>query len=251
MKYLLCAVVALIGLSAPAAAADLGGSYKDGGVPLPEAAGDYTAFRGAYVGIQGGWSSYNHDLSATETPTDGPAFELLNLSSVGAGGGVFGLNGGYNFTAGRWLVGPTFEFNWANNSADLSVYNGAYTAKISHNNEWSIGGRLGYLATPQTVLYGLAAFASADVSVSTSQPVEGLNTGVSFSGYTLGVGAESFLTRDVSLKLEGRWTQFGKETLYSSSNKDMTDAVTSEPSEVAVMVGVNYHPRFTGMDSLK
>ena len=29
MKYLLCAVVALIGLLAPAAAADLGGSYKD------------------------------------------------------------------------------------------------------------------------------------------------------------------------------------------------------------------------------
>ena len=106
MKYLLCAVVALIGLLAPAAAADLGGSYKDGGVPLPEAAGDYTAFRGPYVGIQGGWSSYNHDSTSSygESWTK-PTYaynSLDNQSSAGAGGGMFGINAGYNFPLSHW-----------------------------------------------------------------------------------------------------------------------------------------------------
>ena len=242
MKYLLCAVVALIGLSAPAAAADLGGSYKDSGVPLPEAAGDYTAFRGAYVGVQGGWSSYGHDINATAGTVD-----LFSLSSVGASGGLFGVSGGYNFTAGRFLVGPYAEFNWTNDSADLSAINGRYTAKLSHDDEWSIGGRLGYLVSPHTVVYGLAAFTGADASISTSKAVKGLESDVTFNGYTLGLGAESIVSRDVSLKLEGRWSQFDEATLY----EDKTVTLASEPTAVAVLVGLNYHPHFGGFDPLK
>jgi outer membrane immunogenic protein len=253
---MLATVLTVVACAGGASAADLGNSsYDRNGTPaLIEAPGDYTAFRGAYAGVQGGWSTVDHDMKATETPSNGDAVDLFSLSSAGAGGGMFGVNGGYNFTAGRFLVGPYAEFNWANNSVDLAIDNGKYTAKLAHDDEWSIGGRLGYLVSPQTVAYGLVAFTSADTSISTSSstPIKGLEDGVNFHGYTLGVGAESFVTRDVSLKLEGRWTQFSKATLYNRADEEKTvTTVTSEPSEVAVMVGVNYHPRFGVMDALK
>jgi outer membrane immunogenic protein len=242
LTYAVGTFLALIGASV-ASAADLGGSYKDQS-PSAYSGDNGDAFRGFYFGLQGGWGSYNHDNSVNYNST-----EVANYSAAGAGGGMFGVDAGYNFRMNRVVVSPFVEYGWTNHSTDLSVLEA--TASLTHNDEWSVGGRLGYLVNNTTLVYGLLAFTEIDASFKSNVAVTGLNTNVSWDGYTIGLGFESVFARtsagDFSYKLEGRHAQFGKQTTLV----DGSLSATSEPNSYAVVVGVNYAPRFGGVDSLK
>ena len=87
-------------------------------------------------------------------------------------------------------------------------------AKLDINNKWSIGGRLGFLASPGTLLYvsgGFTQVSMSDLKFAISGPIEA-TTSVSipnFSGGFVGAGAETKLTEHISLRGEYRFTDFG------------------------------------------
>jgi len=150
---------------------------------------------------------------------------------------VFGLFGDFDFSA----ISTEFDFdagingnNFLSGSADLDM-----------NWMWTLGARLGFLATPDTLVYLLAGYTQADFddpSFSTSfnsayapdhliehdvrmvalhehgggspssDPSVDLDT---FSGFTAGVGMETRLNRNWGLKLEYRYTQLQAEEVFS------------------------------------
>jgi outer membrane immunogenic protein len=120
--------------------------------------------------------------------------------------GVFGtITLGYDRVLRPGWVGGVFaDYDFGSNlSADVKIP--YHSGSLDHNYSWAIGGRLGYLVTPSTLLYGTGGYTQADFDVSDL----GSKT---FAGFFVGGGVETFLRQSWTLKLEYRYSQFESET---------------------------------------
>jgi outer membrane immunogenic protein len=88
---------------------------------------------------------------------------------------------------------------------------------------WTIGGRLGFLANPTLLVYGLIGWTHADLSVSGTYSTNiGLGAPIAFSeedgmdAVTVGLGVERLLSPGLSLKFEYRYTDLGELSAGSS-----------------------------------
>ena len=159
--------------------------------------------------------------------------------------------------APRWVIGGFVDADWysdleahgrqSSSSAlnvdlkhflkfDLPLSNITTDASIGMDWSISVGGRLGVLATPGTLLYVLGAYTHAEldnarVNVSIDDPLSSikffksnptafaLNLPDSLDGFSLGAGGEAKLGRGPwSLKFEYRWSHFDGESASGSSS---------------------------------
>jgi outer membrane immunogenic protein len=184
-------------------------------------AGEWT---GAYIGIGGGVGAAVHDLSFENGPLlPAPAF-AAELSGLGGDGGFFSLGVGADYQVNsRFVVGAFFDYDWMDleTSIDASLSFGGPAlgagVDIEVEDMWSIGGRLGYLISPRTMLFMTGGYARADVSDLTAN-ITGLgNITVAsvgdFDGYFIGGGAEVKLTKSISIKGEYRYTDLDSEAI--------------------------------------
>ena len=87
-------------------------------------------------------------------------------------------------------------------------------AKLSLDNSWSIGGRVGYLTSPSTLLFVTGGYTQVLMSdkLDIGGPFPGtiLSAHVpNFGGGFIGAGAETLLTEHISLRGDYRFTDFG------------------------------------------
>jgi opacity protein-like surface antigen len=86
---------------------------------------------------------------------------------------------------------------------------------------WSVGGRLGVLAAPHLLLYGVAGYSEASLDTAIS-----VNNGPTFSnddrleGWFIGAGVEKKVRDRRSLKLEYRYADYGSTGASGSSFTD-------------------------------
>jgi outer membrane immunogenic protein len=220
----LAAFLPLAFLSAASAqAADLG--YAPLAPPMLQIAPCWTGF---YAGLGGGITAFNSELHAQPGPAlsgnPGAAGAFASFDGLGATGGFFELNAGADYQVNSWLVvGAFFDFDFENTRSEInvSVPGAPFEAhsKLNIDNKWSIGGRLGYLASPGTLLFVSGGFTQANMSnlnVSAGGPFPSVATAItvpSFSGGFVGAGAETKLTEHISIRGEYRWTDFGSGQL--------------------------------------
>jgi len=133
----------------------------------------------------------------------------------------------------RFLIGAFADFDFYSGSSssfsgslgDLGSVDGSFGL----NHVWSVGGRLGYLASPRLLLYGVAGYTQASVDGSVYVQLDGV-PGLTLAmpdelhGYFVGGGGEFKLRRNLSLKLEYRWSDFGSVSA-SASGVDIGDKV--------------------------
>lgn len=165
----------------------------------------------------------------------------LDLNSMGDAG-FFGIvQLAYDQQVSRDVViGAFVDADWASdleasassaNAATLNVIGIPLLPLLSANaqseveHDWtvSLGGRIGWLASPSTLFYMLAAYThveldKAQVQFNVADPLGlllplidsptqlAVNFADSMDGYTLGAGVETKLSRAVSLKFEYRYT---------------------------------------------
>lgn len=98
---------------------------------------------------------------------------------------------------------------------------------VDLKNVWSVGGRLGFLVTPRVLLYGVGGYTEARVDGTASatfkwdgNPAHTVSMELpdEMKGYFVGGGAELKLDKNLSLKLEYRYSHFGSEGV-SAGNK--------------------------------
>jgi outer membrane immunogenic protein len=194
------------------------------GCANPANAGEWT---GVYIGIGGGMGAANHDLSFENGPLiPAPAF-AAELSGLGGDGGFFSLGAGVDYQVNsRFVVGGFFDYDWTNfdTSLDASLSIGLGPgfginagADIEVEDMWSVGGRLGYLVSPSTMLFLSAGYTRADVSDLTAS-VSSLGSATlasvgDFDGYFIGGGAEMKITKAISIKGEYRYTDLDSEVI--------------------------------------
>ena len=142
-------------------------------VPAPAFAGrDWT---GAYAGVQLGYG----DLE-----TDGAA-------DVDGDGAIGGLHAGYDFDLGNWVLGGAIDYD----AADISLSDSAGDL----NSVFRLKARGGY-DLGDTLIYATTGLAWADADIG----------GSSFDdqGYFIGVGAERFVTDNVTVGGELLYHEF-------------------------------------------
>jgi outer membrane immunogenic protein len=218
MKRLILGVAAALIFTAGQAAAE--GLPPTSRIRGPEpVAPNWTGF---YLGVGVGAGAVVHDLSVGCC-----GHEIFGLDGLG-GEGFFGtVTVGYDrVIRPGWVAGIFADYDFGSNiSTDVRIF--GESGSIDHNHSWSVGGRLGFLANPSTLVYGTAGYTQAEFDFF------GV-TSKTFDGYFVGAGIETFLRQNWTLKLDYRFSQFNAETF------DLGYCVDLEPSSHTARLVLSY-----------
>lgn len=195
MKRLIMGVAAALMLTGPAIA---------DGPPAPK-------WSGVYVGLGIGAGAAVSELSL-----DVLGVNVFSFDGFGSAGTFGTVSAGYDHQFGKVVAGVFVDYDFGSSiSSDLSILaglGGPTIPLIDFNNSWSIGARLGFLASSSTLVYGTVGYTQTDVEI-----LGGLVAGLpnSLEGYFLGAGMETFLARNWTFKLEYRYTDYDTASLFS------------------------------------
>lgn len=194
---------------------------------------------GAYVGIEATADRHASSIWDRVYWSDGGSYAL---PSLGAG---FGGHVGYNWQDGNFVYGALADFGIFTNNADQTIED---YRTISSDLNWmaTLRGRAG-IATGSSYMYATGGLAVANVDMAFAYPNEP-DQGFDFSGtrvgWVAGLGVEHALTDNVSLKLEGLYSKFGREAAQNvetcSDSYEEPCAMDGLDNNVAVKLGLSY-----------
>ncbi len=204
----------------PAYAADVVSSFE----PTPVAAP--FSWAGGYLGGQVGYGWANPKNSVSSSPfvdEDGESIPgvqaTITPKSKGFLGGVYG---GYNFDmGGNAILGLEADAVYTRMKGNQTVTNDYGTAKFSETLDWSgsVRARAGYAVdrflpfVTGGVAFGLVNQSTKATLVEPEEDFDGKYSQKSWrAGYTLGAGVDYAATDNVILRVEYRFTDFGKRT---------------------------------------
>ena len=201
MKKLVLALTAVAAFAAPALAADMAPRYTKAPAPMPVAVASWT---GCYIAGGGGYGLWNQENTAYDDTT-APRTQITGTNTAG-GRGYFGTVGGgcdYQFALGNWqmVVGAFGDYDFASMKGNTNVLALAY-GQEKLDSQWSAGGRIGVLVTPQLLTYFSAGYTEAHFNsfnlLSNIAPIGApLGTYIgsrNYGGYFLGAGDEYALS---------------------------------------------------------
>ncbi|OAF14238.1 hypothetical protein AYJ54_42505 [Bradyrhizobium centrolobii] len=266
MKKFLLALTSVALGAASAQAADLAAHYTKAPVMAP--AYNWTGF---YVGgnVGGQWGSADPRTSTVFSPTgyftgsSVPAIGTVGAQHVNSSSVTGGFTAGYNWQVNSAVLGLEGDINYfgfKGSATGSALYPccapTAFTVSSQVSADWlaTIRGRLGFLATPNWLIYATGGAAIADVKANFNftdtfdAATESGSMRDTRVGWTAGVGGEYAVGNGWSLKAEYLYVDLGRATTTSTN---LTGAFTGpSPSNVythsadlksnIVRVGVNY-----------
>lgn len=194
---------------------------------------------GFYLGLEGGMGWGN------STQTDPTGFNSGTYQPIG---GFIGGTIGYNWQfAGDWVFGLEGDASWANINADrigpFSPCGGAATMCSTKLDSFETArARLGY-SFGSVLTYATAGGAFADVKGSEGDVAANGRFGSGskmLTGWTAGLGVEAVVVPNWTVKLEGLYADFGKNTVFNDVVGAAVVPQTLNINVSTIKVGVNY-----------
>lgn len=207
--------------------------------PTPVAGFNWSGF---YVGIGGGFGASNHKVIAKNN--EGPG--SISFNGIG-GDGVFGeITAGYDhMLSERLLLGGFIDANLSNIGPSLDVNIGSSSlinADLTNQYGFDVGARLGYLLNPSTLGYVLGGYSWRHFKLDGSLGDESFSFSKDRGGYVLGVGMETVVGSNWTIKTEYRYADYGSPTILSIEDTDLK----LNPSTHTFHIAANY--RFGAQD---
>jgi outer membrane immunogenic protein len=276
------AVLGVVPIAAPAAADEAPPVKHVRAAPrqAPERAAPaqtQPSWTGSQVGGQGGSSSvaqgfaepgaYLFPLVCFSTACQETPFSF-NQSKTGITGGGFL---GYRIQFGSMVVGIEGDANAKSISNSYAAYDSnvfraeSFNGTVKQGADGSIRGRLGFLVTPWTLVYGTGGVAFGSVSGSFSyaaHEIDGFcgivcasaagagSWSTTRTGATGGAGVETLITQALTLRLEYRYTDLGRfsenvavHTICGTTcgSPSSNALINLHPTSQAVRLGVGYN----------
>jgi outer membrane immunogenic protein len=154
-------------------------------------------FNGPFVGIQGGWQQDRQTLRTTSSGVD---FSSTNKKDGFAYGGQIG----YDFPLSPSVVlGAEVGLTGVTGNTQFSTFN------LKQGRTIDATARLGLRAGPAGLVYARGGYANARYTAEFGTDRVSENR----DGYTLGVGYEQQLSRNVSARIEYNYSDFGRDNL--------------------------------------
>ena len=135
-------------------------------------------------------------------------------TTVDTDGFLLGAFAGYNYQVGNIVAGAEADigYSWAEGT-DLGLTSESGV-------EGSLRARLGYVVSPNILLYATAGGAAKDLEVSGG----GVSDSNTMIGWTAGAGADMMVTENIFGRVEYRYTDFGSEDFtLGGTTADVSD----------------------------
>jgi len=196
---------------------------------------NWTGFEvGGFVSLNGDQEKYND----TNQGATGPFARF----AVG-GGGFVGAN--YEI-AQRYVIGAEVSGNFDHatfvNAAGTNTFFGPQFDFGTVEHVWAATGRVGWLLSPSSLVYvkGGAAWIGTTTDFDYWNNIASSPTGFkTLQGYQAGLGIETFVTSNVSVRLEALYT--GTNQKISLNGTLVANEFTLQPSILSVTTGVAVH----------
>ncbi|CAM3911376.1 outer membrane protein [Paracoccus yeei] len=193
------------------------------------------SWQGGYAGLTLGYAFSGKDrVGLSASGVDGSDDDFLgDVGELKLSGANAGVRLGYRWQRDNWVFGPELSYEGGSIKDDISGELGgvAYEAKSEINSVLALRLKTGYAVRPDTLIYGIAGVARADVDYE----VNGVEEGYKHTGYVVGLGVEKQLNDKWSVTGEYEYASFGKEGI---SVGDLTTEATAKYNNVKV--GVNF-----------
>ncbi|MGE4249984.1 MAG: outer membrane protein [Parvibaculaceae bacterium] len=254
------AALAAVFVAAPAVAADFE-------APAPEVV-DWTAF---HIGVGGGGNflfvdeEAIGDINSNDLANANNFLEIDgdHFSDLGKAGFFGTVEAGFDYQLGSSVVvgvlanydfgktkvdnesSATIEVENLNGNTFFADDDGQFETSWKVGDSWGVGGRIGFLAMDNALVYVMGGYTQANVKSSGSiSGFDNNNNFFSFSasdgkwedGYFVGGGIEALLTESISLKGEYRFSDYGKVE-RSASFEDVntnTFAQVSQEGDITI-----------------
>ncbi len=176
------------------------------------------SWTGIYAGLHAGYGFANTSFAVPG---------LFGFSGVGSNGWQIGgkIGADYQF-AQRWVVGALVEGNLSGIDTVISQPGGSI--KLSADRRWAARGRLGFLITPETMLYATAGWSQGHITASGFGGSAGLTT----SGWQIGGGIET--------RLAGNWFMHAEYIHTYSNSIGQLAPFSVKPTLGTARVGLSY-----------
>jgi outer membrane immunogenic protein len=264
MGWRVLAMTACVGsiFGGAARAADL---YREGSVKDAPVHASSPLWSGFYVGVHGGHADGDWDgkLTTSNAATDGFTTDPLSTGYNGAGrtlgadGGIYGVQVGYNKQSGKFVFGieadisradfdgkETFSTNIVEGS-DFFIAEGDIDKTHTFDLDYfaTIRGRLGYTyGRFMPYITGGLAFGETEAKLNVNFldfAFSEAKTDASHVGYAVGAGIEASIGGNWSLKAEYLYVDLGEEN-YRFKFDGNSDGFDADLSFDVVRVGLNY-----------
>jgi outer membrane immunogenic protein len=140
--------------------------------------------------------------------------EVEGVETIDTDGFLLGGFAGYNYQVGNIVAGAEADigYSWAEGT-DLGLTSESGV-------EGSLRARLGYVVSPNILLYATAGGAAKDLEISGG----GVSDSNTMIGWTAGAGADMMVTEQIFGRVEYRYTDFGSDTFSTSlGDADISD----------------------------
>ncbi len=186
-------------------------------------------FNGAYVGVQGGWQQDRQKLTVTDA--NGTRSASQNKSGFAYGGQI-----GYDFKLTPQVVlGVEASLTGRTGESFLDDGNGG-TARLKQGRTIGASARLGYLVSPEGLLYVRGGYANAKFNIDDAFG----RVSEKRDGYVAGVGYEQIVARNVSARIEYDYSHFGTDNLPALATGLGANTADLKYTRNAVTAGLNF-----------
>jgi outer membrane immunogenic protein len=247
-KQLIGASVLAALMGSTALAADLPAPMSMPAMPAPApTAYDWTGF---YLGLHGGYAWGESDVELSEE-----VLGDIGETSIDLEGWLAGVQGGFNYQMGSFVVGIEADASWSDidgSSSEDGDIGGPVTYNSDLELEWLASVRLrGGFAIDRALIYGTGGIAFAqmnyDYDITDGAGAELISGSIdeNMTGWTIGGGVEFAATQNFTVKLEYLYTDLGdfddSTTLVGDPVlPDGTYSIDGDVTFHTVKLGVNY-----------
>ncbi len=183
------------------------------------------SWSGFYVGLYGGAGAIVNNIEI-------PGLGAGNLNGIGGEGLLGGAMIGYDYQFGsNWVAGIQGEIGITDMTTELNIPG---IISIDAQPEWTaaVSGRLGWLPVPETMLYVIGGYSYADYNVDLALFGGSASFSQDYHGFHVGTGMETYLNKNLTARVEYRYTQYGGEDWGTGGILDI------EPSSHVGRVGL-------------
>jgi len=247
MKKLFLATTAFVVLAAASAgAADM---YARPAYAPPAAPAPVYTWTGMYWGANVGysWGQSKNDRTGSLVGLGATVTESTDVDGV-----IGGVQTGYNYQFGAWVFGLETDIQASGQKGGSTIPLLALPPSVlttDHKLQWfgTTRPRLGFLATPNLLLYGTAGVAYGQTKDTYVVNTVGVGTAATASindvraGWTAGAGIEGAFGGGWSAKVEYLYMDLGKlEQTVTVPPAALTATFNSRLTDNIVRVGLNY-----------
>lgn len=143
------------------------------------------------TGCYGG-ASVGYAVTLANTGLDVPGGNVITVDGLGSQGPAGSITAGCDVSIDRFVFGAWGAHTWHDQAIKIDAMGGAVSAKLDLSTSWALGGRIGFMFSPDALLYAKAGFTRAnfgDIVVATPGGGGSLSM-PDLDGWLIGGGAE-------------------------------------------------------------